>query len=130
MRGEIHQDGPALGTPSSLIVRVVLGLTFAVQAIAVFRRNINWDEFLFLSNIYRTARGETLPLLQTAYVHLFGWLPAIGQNEIDQIMVARAIYVVLLAGSLALLFRLAQRWLEPIGALATVAIFAVFSYSL
>jgi hypothetical protein len=110
-RTEDSKPGPGL------VVRALVGLlvlAFIAQVIGVVRRNINWDEFLFLSTIYRAARGEALPLLQTAYVHLFGWLPHVGSDEIDQVLVGRSIYVLLFAGSL-LLPPPRRRWLDLLG---------------
>ena len=107
----------------------VLGLTFVAQVVGIFRRNVNWDEFLFLTNVYRYVRGESIQVLQTAYVHLFGWLPSVGATELDQIVVARSLYLLLWALSLVLLYRLGRRVLDPFGALAAVVLFASFSYS-
>jgi hypothetical protein len=36
----------------------LLAAAFAVQLLGVFRRNINWDEFLFLSNVYAVPNGD------------------------------------------------------------------------
>jgi hypothetical protein len=115
------------------IAMALLGLlfaSFAVQILGIFHRNINWDEFLFLSNVYRAASGDGVGLLQTSYVHLFGWLTRIGGDEIAQVTAARALYLVLWAGSLALLYRLARQLIDPLGALAGVVLFALFSFSL
>jgi hypothetical protein len=108
---------------------LVLGLTFVAQIVGIVRRNVNWDEFLFLTTVYRSVRGESIQVLQTAYVHLFGWLPSVGGTELDQIVAARSIYLLLWALSLALLYRLGRCVLDPFGALAAVVLFASFSYS-
>ena len=107
----------------------LLLVSLAVQILGIFHRNVNWDEFLFLSNVYQVTRGEAAGLLQTSYAHLFGWLTRIGGDEIAQIKLARAFYVVLWMGSLVLLYRLARHVLDPLAALAGVVLFALFSYS-
>ena len=111
----------------SLIALLVA--SFAVVVLGAFRLAVGGDESIFLGAIHRAANGEPVSLLQTAYLHLFAWLPLAGHNEITQITLARLIYVVLWAGSLMLLYGLGRRLLDPIGALASVALFALFSYS-
>ena len=98
--------------------------------LGTFRQAVIGDEYIFLSIIYRVANGEPLGVLQTAYAHLFAWLPSVGHNEISQTTLGRLVYVVLWAGSLALLYRLGRKLLDPVGALASVVLFAVFSYSI
>jgi hypothetical protein len=107
----------------------VLLLSFAGQVLSVFHRNVNWDEFFFLANIYRVANGHAVGFLQMPYTHLFGLLMRIGGDEITQVTLARLLYLVVWAGSLALLYRLARRLLDPLGAFASVVLFALFSYS-
>jgi hypothetical protein len=109
---------------------LVLGLTFVAQIVGIVRRNVNWDEFLFLTTVHRSVRGESIQVLQTAYVHLFGWLSTVGGTELDQIVAARSFYLLLWALSLSLLYRLGRRVLDPFGALAAVVLFASFSYSI
>lgn len=108
----------------------LLLLSLAAQLLGVVHRNVNWDEFLFLSNVYRVSNGHAVGLLQTSYAQLFRWLTGIGGGEIAQITVARALYLAVWTGSLVLLYRLGRRLLDPLGALAAVALFALFSYSL
>ena len=112
---------------STLIL--LLLLSFASVILGVFHQKIAGDEFIFLSNVYRAAYDEPLGLLQTAYVHVFGWLTKVEGGEIVQIRLARLIYVAIWGASLALLYRLAGRLMDPLGALAAVVLFALFSPS-
>jgi hypothetical protein len=121
---------PARHAPFALALLGLLTAALAVQLLGVFRRNINWDEFLFLANVYAVNNGEAVGLLQTSFAHLFGWLTRIDGNEITQVTVARLVYLVIWAGSLALLYRLARQLLDPLAALAGVVLFALFSFSL
>lgn len=114
----------------TLSLIILLALSFAGVVLGVFHRPIDGDEFHFLSNIYGVANAQPISLLQTPYVHLFGWLPKMGGDEIQQITVARFIFVGVWAGSLALLYLLGRRLIDPLGALAGVVLFALFSYSL
>src|SRR5690606_40229644 len=70
---------------------------FAFRARLIFTLNVNWDEFFYLSKIYSHQRGDLASQLQTFQVHLFGWLTGLGGNEIDQIVVARAVMLALSA---------------------------------
>jgi hypothetical protein len=112
----------------TLLVTLLVA-SFAVIVLGVFRQSIGGDEHIFLTGIHRAANGEPVGFLQKSYVHLFAWLPLVGHNEIFQITLGRLINAALWVGSLALLYRLGRRLLEPLGALAAVVLFALFSYS-
>jgi hypothetical protein len=114
----------------SLILISLLPLSFAAQVLGAFHWIVSGDEFIFLDITYRVANGHAVSLLQTPYAHLFGWLTHIGDDEIRQITLARLLYLVFWAGSLALLYQLARRLIDPLGALASVVFFALFSYSI
>jgi hypothetical protein len=107
---------------------ILLCVSSALIVLTAFLLPFNGDEAIFLSNIHRAANGWQLGLLQTAHVHLFGWLPSVG-DEITQIKVGRVIYVGLWAVSLLLLHQLGCRLLDPFGALVSVVLFAVFLFS-
>jgi hypothetical protein len=73
------------------------------------RQNVNWDEFWFLSFVHDHARGTLFTALQSFHVHLFGWLPRVGGQEIDQIIAGRSVLFLLLLGTCACVYRLARR---------------------
>jgi hypothetical protein len=81
------------------------------------RLNVNWDEFYFLSHVYSLMRGEFDLVIQGAYTHLFTWLTTLPGNEIEQIVVARWVMLVLLCVTCWLVWRLACRWLTGFAAL-------------
>ena len=91
------------------ILVALSGLAFVVQVPILLYRNVNWDEFWFLAFVHDYARGTLLTSLQSFHVHVFGWLPATAGQEVDQIIVARAAYLVLLLGTCACVYRLARR---------------------
>ena len=112
----------------SLVVLLVLSL--GGMLLVVLHHEFGGDEYIFLSNIYRYVDGRSLQLLQTVDVHLFTWLPHIGGNEFTQITAARLLYVVVWLCSLALLYRLGRKLVDPLAALSGVVLFALFSYSI
>jgi hypothetical protein len=87
----------------------VIALTLVAHVLLLLHLNINWDEFFFLSFVYDYARGTLDAPLQTFHVHLFGWLPGTGGQEVDQIIVGRAALLLLLLGTCACVYRLARR---------------------
>jgi hypothetical protein len=89
----------------------------------VWRINVNWDEFYFLSNVYSLVRGELALLLQGPYTHLFTWVTYLDMQEVDQIIVLRVLMWTLLVLSSWLLYRLACRWASPVGAKIAVLAF-------
>jgi hypothetical protein len=85
----------------------------------VYRLNINWDEFNFLSHVFESTRGDLRLLLQGSFVHAFTWLAKVDGNEIDMILAGRIVMVALLAITAFLLWRLASRWVTtPIALIA------------
>jgi hypothetical protein len=110
---------PTVPEWSGAFERVLLGLglaacasLFAYKVWLVDRLNINWDEFLYLSQVHALARGELYAVFQSAYAHLFGWLTSIGTDEVEQIASGRLVMLVLLGATAFMVWRLGRRWLE------------------
>ena len=82
--------------------------------------NVNWDEFLYLSNIYNYESGRYIPTLQTIYIHFFGWLKNISGNEISQILVARYAYLALLFICLVIIYSISTLIFSHTSALLTI----------
>ena len=109
-------------------ILILLILVFAVVYIfLIFRTNINWDEFSFLSRIYNYQNGRPVGTLQSFYVHLFGWLTNIKGWEIEQIISARFIQLIILFSCMGLLYAISRRFFSVTEALLTV--FLVLSYT-
>lgn len=64
-------------------------LVLALQAHLALIKSINWDEFYHFSLIHASLRGEQVEILQTPFVWLFGWVPALPGDTIDHIRVIR-----------------------------------------
>lgn len=109
-------------TPLEKLLLAVIGVLAAFTAWYASIKNVNWDEFFFLSHIYSVARGEAIQPLQTFYVHLFSWLPHLGDNEISQIMLARGLFVLLLGLSMYFLYRISAHFFSRTAALFAVAL--------
>jgi len=99
------------------------GVLAAAHLFLVFRIEINWDEFHFLSLVHEYRRGSLDLVLQTFHVLPFAWLPHLGPDEVDQVLGARSLYWALLVGSSSLLFLIARRIASPPAALFTVLAF-------
>lgn len=82
----------------------------AAKTALIWRININWDEFNFLSHVHELSRGQMVLLLNGAYVHLFEWLTRLDSAEVGQIVAARLVMLALLVVTCVLLWRLASHW--------------------
>lgn len=103
----------------------VVALALAAQAVLVFTRAINWDEFFYYSQVHQFLRGEALPPFNTFHVHLFAWLPQVAANSVDAIVYARVAMfgaeMVTLGAIFAIGSRLADRTSASIAMLAYVS---------
>jgi hypothetical protein len=101
-------------TPVSSILSattiLICALVVAYKFVLTRRLNVNWDEFYYLSFVHEQVRHEFDLLLQGAFVHLFTWLPGVG-DEMDQVVAGRHVMVFLLAVTAYMLWRLGRRWL-------------------
>ena len=105
-----------------------LALVAAVQITLLFTLEINWDEFLNLSMVYDHRRGQLEEILQTAFIHLFGWVSTVSVNEVNQIVAARGlIFLFALATSFAI-WASAKALSDDLGALLALLSYWCFSY--
>jgi len=98
------------------LILVALGLRLHL----VFVRNINWDEFQFLSLVHEHLRGALEAPFQTFHVHLFSWLPLVAETEIDQVIAGRLTIYTLGLGVCLFTYLIARLFLERLGALFSV----------
>ncbi|MEM6407571.1 MAG: hypothetical protein AAF700_04050 [Pseudomonadota bacterium] len=71
------------------VVRVAIMFGFGLLIVMSWTRNVNWDEFYFLSKIHDYLAGRLETPMQTFHVHLFIWLARMPGDEMMQIFVAR-----------------------------------------
>lgn len=109
------------------VLLLLVGTLALLHFLLVFRLNINWDEFRFLSDVYRLQAGTLTAPLQTLHVHGFRWLPGVGSNEIDQIIAARVVYFFLLLGSCGFVFLIARRFLSTAASLFVIVCYLSYS---
>ena len=112
---------------AALLALLALGL--AAQVAGLFLKNVNWDEFIFLKNVYLYLNDDLHRLIQTSFVHLFAWVPQAGASEVEQVVAGRLVMFAAWLTSLVLLYRLGTRHLDDLAALAGVVLFALFSYN-
>lgn len=97
---------------TTLTCGVLTVALLAFKVLLIWRTNINWDEFYYLSKIHLAVQDDRLPSFQTIYTHLFKWLVALGGGEIGQIRAGRLIMTVLLSVTALLLYIFASRWVS------------------
>jgi hypothetical protein len=106
----------------------LIALFLAVGLHRVFVTNINWDEFYYLSFVHLFRGGDlTLPL-QTIHVRLFAWLPWVSGNEVQQIFAGRSVMWLASLMSSWLIFRIAGRFSDRVGAVFAVVLYLSFTY--
>ena len=103
------------------VLGVFIFLTLFLYFINISKKNINWDEFNYLSQIYSHKEGRPLVPLQTFHIHFFSWLLEFFDNEIYQIILARYIVFFFFLGGVYLLFNLSLKYGKK-----TEALFVIF----
>lgn len=107
-----------------------VGLVFIARLYIVTHLSLNWDEFLNLSMLYDFRRGEMTEIFQTAFVHLFHWVPLVSLNEVDQLVAARFLTLACTAFTSFAIFHAARRFMAIDPALVAVLAFNCFGASL
>lgn len=128
-RDQMGHSAPWVG--SSITARLLAGaiaLTLALQFCLALFRQINWDEFLYLSQVHDFARGDLTLAVQTFHVHFFQWLTWLPLEEIGQIVVARLVMLAFEGVSAWMLYRLARPFVTAEAALMGVLAFISFSF--
>ncbi len=110
-----------------ILLTVTLACLF-YQFMSIFRYDINWDEFYYLSLIYQFQDGALTRSFQTFHVHLFGWLAGLGADEMSQVRVARVVAFACHCGTLFFIFAIGRRFTDTLPALAAVAGYCAFSF--
>lgn len=88
-------------------IRLVILCMLVAMAGMSWTRNVNWDEFYFLSHVHANLDGRLDLPLQTVFVHAFGWLADVSGNEVDQIAIARLVMLGFFVASCLALHRIA-----------------------
>jgi hypothetical protein len=104
-----------------------IALSFCLQIWLAFTRQINWDEFWFLTRIYQYRHGDLTDVLQTAYVHAFTWLAYVSGNVIGRIVAGRALMLGFEAGTFLLIYNVARRFASREAALLGLLAYATLN---
>ncbi len=79
-----------------------------LKVLLVWRLNVNWDEFFFLSHVHDLARGDLALVFQSLGHHLFRWLVTLGGDEMREIVAGRLMMTFLLGITILLTWKLAS----------------------
>lgn len=115
------RDGNGTVGPATGVLLACLVALLGWKAWVIWRLNVNWDEFWFLTHVHALVRGELTDAMQTSYTQLFRWLTWLPGSEMHQIYVARWVMLGLLALSVVQIVRLGTRFASP-GAAVVAAI--------
>lgn len=100
-----------VGKPQAIRVqsfeRLVIAVAFITLCVLSYTRNVNWDEFYFLSLIHDWLGGRLDRPMQTGFVHAFAWLNYLPGHEMEQIFAARLVMVGCLAATCLSVHRIA-----------------------
>lgn len=121
-------EGPSARVREATFIVLAIAGCVLLQLNLVFTQAINWDEFRFLADVHRYARGELAEPLQTFHVHLFGWLLWLPFDEIGQIIAARLAMLVVECGTIGMIYGCARRFMPIAAALMAALCYASFSF--
>jgi Dolichyl-phosphate-mannose-protein mannosyltransferase len=117
---------PPLAVAALAACLVLLVLKFLL----IWRLNINWDEFFYLSQVHDLERGNLRLVLQALHTHLFRWLLLLGGHEIREIVAGRLVMTISLGVTILLVWRLAAQWASTEAAALAALAFAVMESTL
>lgn len=121
---------PLRQNPVRSLLFLLLGIVLIMRVDMIFRFEINWDEFLNLSMIHDYARGDLHEVLQTAFVHLFFWLPAISENEVDQVIAGRFLVLVFALITSLAIYKTSRKFNSIEASLFSVVAYWAFTFTL
>lgn len=113
-----------------LVLAGSIAACLVLQTVSIFTREINWDEFFYLSHVYSFSGGTLTRALQTAHAVLFFWLPMTGGNEISQVEIGRCVMMAFQLMTCTCIFLIALRFFESGPALFAVLAYITSSYVL
>lgn len=117
-----HEDNSIVLSQTKVLSAFLL-LAVVARIYVAYRYEINWDEFFYLSFIYKYTNDTLYNSLQTFHVHFFTWLKWISANEVNQIIAARLTMLSLQLATGVFIYRISRRYLNQ-----PAALFAVLSY--
>lgn len=125
-RGIVFAD-PVPSPMRAVLIGLLLLLVPARLDLAL-RFEANWDEFLNLAMVHSYARGQLVEVLQTAFIHLFFWVPDVSLNELDQVIAARMLVLIFAAITSVAIYKTSRHFMGTSAALFAVLAFNGFSF--
>lgn len=102
-----------------LAIYAFYGLLIAAQVFLVFTKSFNWDEFYHFSMVHDLPKGRLTWDFQTLYIRLFLWVPAVTDDLIAQLQIARLGMLCFELVAVAMIVRLAREFVDHKAALVT-----------
>ncbi len=112
------------------VLSTFLALAVCIRIFVAYRYEINWDEFFYLSFVYKYTNDTLYNSLQTFHVHFFIWLKWISANEVSQIIAARLVMLSLQLGTGFFIYRISRRHFSLPAALFSVLAYFSVSYNI
>ncbi|PBB94187.1 hypothetical protein CK215_01695 [Mesorhizobium sp. WSM3864] len=109
-------------------ILILFGAIAVLELTTALFREVNWDEFHFLSLIFEYKRASLSLALQTFHVHLFSWLTLLPTDEIGTIVIARCLMWLLHLATLWFLFKTAENLVSIRGALWATVLYATLGF--
>lgn len=88
-------------------LRACIALAFICHLILAYSRNVNWDEFYYLSHVYAHLDDRLDRPFQSAFVHAFSWVRYLPGYEVEQIAILRVLMTGFLAVTCYAVYRIA-----------------------
>lgn len=111
-----------------LAIYAFYGLLIAAQVFLVFTKSFNWDEFYHFSMVHDLPKGRLTWDFQTLYIRLFLWVPAVTDDLITQLQIARLGMLGFELVAVAMVVRLAREFVDHKTALITGIVYLAGGY--
>lgn len=105
-------------------------LVLVWQTMMLLRKEFNWDEYYFLSLVFRYQQGTLEQPLQTFHVHLFAWLAELPWSDSNRIVAGRSVMLLLHLATLLFLYGLTRRLISAQAATWSVVLYASLQFVL
>jgi hypothetical protein len=117
----------SVGTGERFLLAMLV-LVVVLQVELIFSKSINWDEFFHFSQINQQLLGRPVPWLQSPFVALFLWIPALPGDNIDHIQWIRLLLLPFELVTIAAIVSMARRLASGESALLCGLLFATGGY--
>ena len=110
------------------LIALAAAITALAHIITVISFEINWDEFFYLDWVYQWESGKLNNILQTIFLRAFTWLPAVSNNEVEQIIAGRFVMLGLLSASCVMLWSISRQFYTARATALALLTFLSFSF--